>query len=83
MASLQQSKRSQNALWKEGEVFLIENLTLFLIPRRGRKYSHTNSYILAMTPITQDDHLTAGAWAACTVISLFESGARSARERRS
>ena len=28
-------------------------------------YSHTNSYNFAMTLITQDDHLTAGAWAAC------------------
>ena len=36
--------KTSNVLWKEGEVFLIENLTLFLIPKRGRKYSHTNSY---------------------------------------
>ena len=36
--------KTSNALWKEGEVFLIENFTLFFIPKRGRKYSHTNSY---------------------------------------
>ena len=29
------------------------------------KYSHTNSYNFAMALILQDDHLTAGAWAAC------------------
>ena len=26
------------------------------IPNIGRKYSHTNSYNFAMTPISQDDH---------------------------
>ena len=31
----------------------------------GRKHSHTNSHVFVMTLITQDDHLTAGAWAAC------------------
>ena len=31
----------------------------------GRKYAHTNPYNSAMTVIAQDDHLTAGAWAAC------------------
>ena len=36
-----------------------------LIPYSGRKYSHTNSSISAMTVIAQDGHLTAGAWAAC------------------
>ncbi|XP_066020921.1 uncharacterized protein [Pocillopora verrucosa] len=30
----------------------------------GRKYSHTNSYNFAMTVVAQEDHLTAGAWAA-------------------
>ena len=30
----------------------------------GRKYFYTNSYNSAMTVIAQDDHLTAGAWAA-------------------
>ena len=39
----------------------IENLTVFFIPESGRKYSNTNSYNFAMTPISQDDHLTAGA----------------------
>ena len=29
------------------------------------QYSHTNSYNSAMIVIAQDDHLTAGAWAAC------------------
>ena len=30
---------------------------------------HTNSYNFAMTFILQDDHLTAGAWAACGITS--------------
>ena len=34
-----------------------------LLPGEGLKYSYTNSYILAMTLMSQDDHLTAGAWA--------------------
>ena len=34
------------------------------IPEGGRKYAHTNSYNSAMTVIAQDDHVTAGAWAA-------------------
>ena len=42
-----------------------ENLTYFVIPKSGRKYSHTNSYNSTMTVIAQYDHLTAGAWAAC------------------
>ena len=49
---------TSNTLWKRGEVF-------FFIPEGGRKYAHTNSYNSAMTVIAQDDHLTAGAWAAC------------------
>ena len=40
----------------------IENLTYFFIPKSSRKYSHTNFYNFAMTHISQDDHLTAGAW---------------------
>ena len=47
---------------KEGEV---ENLTAFLHPRSGRKYSHTNSYIFVMTLFSQDYQLTAGAWITC------------------
>ena len=43
-----------------------------LIPRSGRKYSHTNSYYFAMTPISQDDYLTAGAWAARVLTSVME-----------
>ena len=53
MRSFYQSKRSDN---KQYAAF---------IPKSGRKYSHTNSYNSAMTVIAQDDHLTAGAWAAC------------------
>ena len=34
------------------------------IPEGSRKYAHTNSYNSAMTVIAQDDHVTAGAWAA-------------------
>ena len=40
-------------------------LIVSLLPKSGREYSHTNSYIFAMTLILQYDHLTAGAWAAC------------------
>ena len=47
---------------KEGEV---ENLTAFLHPRSGRKYSHKNSYIFVMTLFSQDYQLTAGAWITC------------------
>ena len=48
-------------------IIFIENLTYRFIPKSGRKYSHTNSYDSAVTVIVQDDHLTAGAWAACAV----------------
>ena len=67
MGSVHQIKRSDNK-WYTLEVrwnIFIENLTYFFIPWSGRKYSHTNSYNSAMTVIAQDDHLTAGAWAAC------------------
>ena len=37
---------------------------IFFISKSGCKYSYTNSYIFAITLVTQDDHLTAGAWAA-------------------
>ena len=40
----------------------------FFIPKRSesdRKYSHSNSYNFVITLISHDDHLTAGAWAAC------------------
>ena len=49
----------------EGEVCLLRIWLYFFIPESGRKYSNTNSYNFAMTPISQDDHLTAGAWTAC------------------
>ena len=35
------------------------------IPKSSRKYFHTNFYNFAMTVISQDDHLTVGAWARC------------------
>ena len=67
MASFQQSKRFDNKRCsvevRRGN--FIENMTVFLLLKSGRKYSHTNSSIFAMTPIMQDVHLTAGAWAAC------------------
>ena len=56
---------TSNALWKLGEVFFNDNLTLFLLPQGDHSYSHTNSYIFAMT---QDDRLAAGAW----VLSSFK-----------
>ena len=44
----------------------IENLTVFLLPKNSRKYSHTLKLVyFAMTLALQDDHLFAGAWAAC------------------
>ena len=45
--------------------FFLRIWRIFFIPEGGRKYAHTNSYNSAMTVIAQDDHLTAGAWAAC------------------
>ena len=36
----------------------------FYIPKRGRKYPHTN-YNFTVTLISQGDHLTAEAWFAC------------------
>ena len=44
--------------------FFWENLTAFLLTTSDRKYS----YNFATTVISQDDHLTAGAWAACGLI---------------
>ena len=67
MGSFHQSKRSDNkqyAVEVRWGIFF-ENLTYFFIPYSGRKYSHTNSYNSAMTVRAQDDHLIAGAWAAC------------------
>ena len=67
MGSFHQSKRSDNKLYAV-EVrwgIFFENLTYFFIPWSGRKYFHTNSFNSAITVIAQDDHLTAGAWAAC------------------
>ena len=43
-------------------------MTAFLLTTSDRKYSYTNSYNFATTVISQDDHLTAGAWAACGLI---------------
>ena len=37
-----------DALWKSGEVFFIENLTVFLILKSGCKYSHTK-YLRKLT----------------------------------
>ena len=73
MRPFHQSKRSDNKRYAE-EVrwgICFENLTNYFIPKGGRKYSHTNSYNSAMTVIAQDDHLTAGAWAACDVTNLL------------
>ena len=67
MGSFHQRKRPDNK-WYAMEVrwgIFIENLSYFLIPSSVRKNSHSNSYSSAMTVNAQDDHLTAGAWAAC------------------
>ena len=74
MGSFHQRKRSDNK-WYAVEVrwgIFIENLTYCFIPQSGRKYSHTNSYNSAVTVIVQDDHLTAGTWAACGYINAFK-----------
>ena len=67
MRSFRQSKRSDNKQYtvEVRRSIFFENSTYFFIPNSGRKYSHTNSYNSAMTVIAQNDHLTAGAWAAC------------------
>ena len=69
--------RTENAHVKhcEREVryFFLRIRLYFLIPKRSRKYSLTNSYIFAMALFfTQDDHLTAGAWAACGQVRLLQ-----------
>ena len=72
MVSIQHSKRSDS---KQCTVevrwgIFIENLTIFFNPQSSCKYSQTNSYNFAMTLIFQDDHLTAGAWAACEWVCM-------------
>ena len=42
---------------------LEEKWGIFIENESSGKYSHTNSYNFAMTLISQDDHLTAVAWA--------------------
>ena len=67
MGSFHQSKRSDNK-WYTVEVrwgfFFLRIWRILFIPEGGRKYAHKNSYNSAMTVIAQDDHVTAGAWAA-------------------
>ena len=59
---------------KWGEVFLLRIwLCFFFIPKGARKYPQTNSYNFAMTLISQHDHLTAGAWAACGLTNWITS----------
>ena len=43
-------------------------------------YSHTNSYNDAMTLISQDDHLTAGTWAACDRNTIEKNTKRKQRK---
>ena len=52
--------------------YFIENSTVFFYSRSGRKYSHTNSYNFAMTPISQDGHLTARTLAPCELSLKLE-----------
>ena len=64
MGSFHQSKRSDNK-WYAVEVrwvIFIYNLTYCI---------YKNSYNSAITVIVQDDHLTAGAWAACAPMCPF------------
>ena len=51
--------RTTGARWRCVRIWL------YFFFKSGRKYSHTNSYNSATTLISQDDHLTAGAWAVC------------------
>ena len=55
---------TSDALRKYREVFFMKIWLNFFISKSGCKYSYTNYYIFAITLVTQDDHLTAGAWAA-------------------
>ena len=92
MGSFQHSKRSDSkrCTVEVRRGIFIENLTVFLFLRAVVKYSHTNSYNFAMTLISQDDHLTAGAWAACVLtchlhdvfqqVNVLEFPARVCRE---
>ena len=63
MGSLQRRKRSDNK--RCTEVFSFRIWLFFFIPQSGRKYSRTKSYSFGMTFSSQDDYLTAGAWATC------------------
>ena len=67
MGSFQHSKRSDSKpyTWSRMWYFYWEFGWFLFIPKGGRKHSHTNSYNFAMTLLSQDDHHTAGAWAAC------------------
>ena len=51
----QQNQKNVHANRRRGPLLLMN----------GRKYSHTISFIFAMTLIKQEDHLTAGACVAC------------------
>ena len=57
----------QQAMHYEGKMRYLywEFDCIFFIPKRGHRYSHTNSYNFAMTLISQGDDITAEAWAAC------------------
>ena len=44
-------------------MFVIEKLTVVLLPKSGRRYFHTNYYIFTIKLIRQDDCHAAGAWA--------------------
>ena len=50
MASVNQSKRSDKKQWivevRRGIFFKLRILLYFFIPKSGRKYSHTDSYII-------------------------------------
>ena len=58
MASNQQQKQTDNKQYtqKQSISFFLRSFPVFLPPKPDRKYSHTNSYIYAVTTITQDDH---------------------------
>ena len=50
---------------RQGTRYYWEFDSIFFFPKSGCKCSHTNSYLFAMTLISQDNHLTAEAWAIC------------------
>ena len=56
--SAQNSKQTigNTPLKQDMSFLLLKNFPVFVPPKPDRKYSHTNSYICAVTAISEDDH---------------------------